>query len=186
MSVQTISRPITYDDLAGLPDDGKRYELIDGVVDVAAPPQDPHQYALLELATTLNPHVKAGRLGRLWIAPFDVHLSPLNGVQPDLLFVRRDRLHIAERRYVAGPPDLVVEILSPGSYNRDKVVKAQLYARFRVPEYWQVDTNARTVRVFALKDGRYEAVPRGDDGRPWSLVLSDLIVDEAGLFLDRE
>ena len=122
MSIETSTRPLTYDDLVEIPADGKRYELIDGMLDVAASPQDPHQFSLLELALALHPHVKAGRLGRVWIAPFDVLLSPLNVVQPDLLFVRADRLAIAETRYIAGPPDLVVEILSPGSYNHDKVV----------------------------------------------------------------
>ena len=119
-------------------------------------------------------HGKERQLGRVWIAPFDVHFSPLNVVHPDLRFVRLDRLAIAETRSIAGPPDLVIDILSPGTYCHDQVIK---------PEYWIVDTRARAAGMSEWVGERYQTIPHDADGRPRSRVLPDLLLYEPALFL---
>ena len=85
----------------------------------------------------------------------DVVLDDTNVVQPDLLFIRNDHLEIIDPRAIRGVPDLVVEILSPGTRRRDRMVKAQLYARIDVPEYWIVDPPARCIEVFSLGETGY-------------------------------
>jgi Uma2 family endonuclease len=179
---QTITRPLTYDDLVDTPDDGQRYEIIDGEMIVSASPTRAHQIAAQNVNTVLVDGSDRGRLGMVLFAPVDVRLSPHDVVEPDLLFIRRERLHFyTDIGIVEGPPDLVVEILSPSSHSRDLVRKAKLYAWGQVPEYWQVDPIARTLTVLALVDGHYQQVP-AEHGVQRSLVLPHLRFDVAALF----
>ena len=82
-------------------------------------------------------------------------LSEENVVQPDILFVARTRLHIVGKTNIPGAPDLVVEILSPGTRQKDLAIKRKIYARFGVQEYWIVDPDAATVEVLTLKESEY-------------------------------
>ncbi|HEX6513657.1 MAG TPA: Uma2 family endonuclease, partial [Chloroflexota bacterium] len=108
----------SYEDLLHTPDDGKRYEIVDGEMLVSPSPVPKHQWVALKLIEfLLQPH-HAG-YGQLWVAPLDVILDEHNVVEPDLLFIRQDRLHIIHENNVHGAPDLVVEILSPGGRERD-------------------------------------------------------------------
>ncbi len=116
----------------------------------------------------------------------DVRLSPHNVVEPDLLFIRQDRLGIyGSTGPVEGPPDLVVEIISPSSRIVDRTRKAALYADAGVPEYWVVDPEERQFQLLVLADGRYEALD-ADDGRFHSNAIPGLIVDPAALFAGLE
>jgi Uma2 family endonuclease len=120
-------------------------------------------------------------LGQVLFAPVDVRFSDRDQVQPDLLFIRGERLDIYQGHTVQGAPDLVVEIVSPSDRSFDEVRKRALYEANGVPEYWIVDPKARTLRLLVLTEGRYvEAAPR--DGRLRSTVLPDLVVDPAALF----
>jgi Uma2 family endonuclease len=179
---QTITPPLTYDDLVNTPDDGRRYEIIDGEMIVSASPSRKHQHASTRIHRLLNDASDDERHGVVFSAPVDVRLSPHDIVEPDLLFIRRERLHIyTDIGIVEGPPDIVVEILSPSSHSRDLVRKAKLYAWGEVPEYWQVDPIARTLTVLALIDGHYQQVP-AENGIQRSLVLPNLRIDVAALF----
>ncbi len=100
--------------------------------------------------------VTAERLGKVYAAPFDVRLSEQDVVQPDLIFVSRSRLSIIGEHLYRRAPDLLVEILSPSTRDRDRREKARLYAMSGVPEYWLVDPDARTVTVLSLKRGTYQ------------------------------
>jgi len=123
-----------------------------------------------------------GQDGLVYFAPVDVPLSPHDIVQPDLLFIRRDRIDIyTERGLVEGPPDIVVEILSPGSHTRDMIKKAKLYAWAGVPEYWQADPLARDLTILGLNRGHYAAIP-AEGGQLRSLVLPDMRIDSAAIF----
>ncbi len=176
--------PLTYDDLVATPDDGKRYEIIDGELFVGASPRRVHQESSRRIYRVLDNATESDLIGRVYFAPVDVRLSPHDIVQPDILFIRRDRLHIyTEIGLVEGPPDIVVEILSPGSHTRDLVKKAKLYAWAGVPEYWQADPFARTLRILTLQSGHYETV-EPVDGHLRSTVLPHLNVDIAALFAD--
>jgi Uma2 family endonuclease len=116
----------------------------------------------------------------------DVRLSLHNFVEPDLLFIRQDRLGTyGSTGLVEGPPDLVVEIISPLSRIEDRTRKAALYADSGVPEYWVVDLEERQFQPLVLADGRYEALDT-DDGRFQSTAIPGLIVDPAALFAGLE
>src|SRR5437879_2096182 len=130
---------LTYDDYVGLPNDGKRYEILDGELDVSPAPGSRHQIASINLSTILNLFVRQHRLGRVLEAPTDVILAPTTIVQPDILFVRAERVSIITERAVEGSPNLVVEILSTGTARQHRTTKAALYARFSIPHYWIVD-----------------------------------------------
>lgn len=183
--MSTATRPLTYDDLAAMPDDGKRYELVEGGLVELTSPLRVHQelvrllFRLLD--RFLDRFVEAGRLGRVYVAPVDVVLSPDNVLQPDLLFIAQDRLHIFNRAYVEEPPDLVVEILSPSTGARDRTIKAELYARFGVREYWMVDPETRGLTILVLGAAGYAPSPMaGDVVR--STVLPGLAVNVRDLF----
>ena len=147
---------ITWQDVQQLPDDGNRYEAIEGDLYVTPAPTLRHQtisYRLLrELARLL---VDPG-LGRVWYAPVGVWFPATDeGVQPDLLFVSNERRGILAPEGLRGAPDLVVEILSPTTASRDRGVKRRLYERQGVAEYWIVDPDLEAVDVW-----RFTADPR--------------------------
>ena len=112
MSIETRDQPpagkivLTYEDYCALPNDGRRYEILDGELSVIPAPETPHQIALMNLAGILRNYVITHRLGRLLPAPTDLLLEKTTVVQPDLLFVAHDRQTIVTRRAVEGPPDL--------------------------------------------------------------------------------
>jgi Uma2 family endonuclease len=172
----TAVRRLTVDDLEILPaeHEGDRHELIDGELVVTPVPMMIHQDSSMNLALILGIFVRSHRLGRIYTAPTGVRLHPETLVIPDICFVSRERLHIIGEKTIDGAPDLVVEILSPGTRQRDLTVKRALYARFGVQEYWIVDPEAKTVTVLTLKDDRYESLPIADDGRIASRVLPGL------------
>ena len=144
----------TYEDLLHTPDDGKRYEVLEGDLIVSPSPKVKHQETVLRLTRLLDQADRAER-GRLLLAPMDVVLSNHDVVEPDLLFVAKDRLSIVTEDNVQGAPDLAVEIISEGSRKRDVITKRHIYERYGVRFYWLVDPEEETVRVFELKDGVY-------------------------------
>jgi Uma2 family endonuclease len=159
---------LTYEDYAALPNDGKRYEILDGELSVTAAPGRTHQRVILRLAAALDAHVTAHDLGEIYIAPFDVILADTTVVQPDIIFVARDRLAIFSQRGADGAPTLVIEVLSPSTTRNDRTTKLQLYARYSVAYYWIVDPERRVIEVYRPTAGAYGAPAMfGDD-------LSDL------------
>ena len=144
----------TYEDLRYTPDDGKRYEVLEGDLIVSPSPKVKHQEIVLRLTRLLDQADRAER-GRLLLAPMDVVLSDRDVVEPDLLFIATDRLGIVTEENVQGAPDLVVEVISEGSRHRDAITKRHIYERHGVRFYWLVDPEEETVRVFELLDGAY-------------------------------
>lgn len=146
----------TYDDYKLLPED-KRYEIVEGELLVTPAPNARHQEILVRLIVRLATFAEAGSLGKVLPAPTDVILAQDTVVQPDLLFVSRDRLAIIDPDGgVHGAPDLVVEILSPSTAGRDQVVKRKLYGKYGVREYWIVDPAAQSIEVLQLQDSGLE------------------------------
>lgn len=164
-SVETGRSGLTYADYCGLPDDGLRYEIVDGWLFSEPSPRRAHQEVTGNLYVMLRAHVDAPGLGKVFIAPFDVILDQDTVVVPDLVFVARDRLGIVAERGVEGAPDLVVEVLSPGTARRDRVRKLNAYARHGVRHYWLMDPEARTLEAFDLAEGAYRlaAAVGGDE-----------------------
>ncbi|HEX6864212.1 MAG TPA: Uma2 family endonuclease [Thermoanaerobaculia bacterium] len=162
-------RPVrlSYDDYVLIPEDGQRHEIIDGEHYVSPAPTPKHQEVLLELAVALRSFIKANRLGKLYVAPIDVVLSFYDVVQPDLVFISKERLHILTRKNIQGGPDLAIEILSDGTRRIDEGIKHSTYERFGVKEYWLVDPGRETVAVHRLEGGRFHktadlAAAKGD------------------------
>ena len=149
---------LTYQDYLNTPDD-ERYELIDGELIMSPSPRWIHQRTAIKLGTILHIFVERHNLGAVCYAPMDVVLAYTDVVQPDLLFVSRERLHIITENNIQGAPDLAVEILSPSTSARDRGYKRDLYAKHGVKEYWQVDTDAKRITVLSLNaDGDYDVV----------------------------
>jgi Uma2 family endonuclease len=147
----------TYREYAALPDDGNRYEVLDGVLYMAPSPGQWHQEAVVEITHHLYMAVQFAGLGKVYVAPFDVILSPKTIVQPDVLVVLKEHLDRVKKEGVFGAPDLVVEIASPSTARLDLREKYDAYATAGVPEYWVVNPEARTVELFVLKDGTYSS-----------------------------
>ncbi|MCD9021681.1 Uma2 family endonuclease [Cohnella silvisoli] len=146
---------MTYDVYAAMPDDGQRYEIIEGAMEMMSPsPSVTHQAVSRELEFVLMQSCRTDY--EIFHAPLDVILSQTNVLQPDILMIHRSRMHIVSARGIEGPPDLVVEIVSPHSRKRDKVVKANIYAKYNVPEYWIVDSETRTLELYRLLGEVYE------------------------------
>ena len=156
MATQKTSIKFTYEDYKHT-SDNERYELIDGELIIMAPsPREAHQRIEMNLGWYLHGFVREHNLGRVYSAPFDVVLSNTVVVQPDLLFVSKERLYIINDDNIRGAPDLIVEILSPSTAGRDRTIKRTLYARHGIKEYWMVDTDAKNISVLFLSEQGYE------------------------------
>ncbi len=147
----------TYEDYKNVPEsETKRYELLGGEFYMAPAPKPYHQDILLNLAHVLTEHVRMKRLGKVYVSPIDVVLSNEDVVQPDILFVAKDRLPIIGEAAIHGAPDLLIEILSLSTAGRDRTLKKTLYARSGVKEYWIVDPGTKTIEVFSLTPQGYQ------------------------------
>ena len=148
----------TYDDYAALPDDGQRYEVVNGVLVVAPAPDGPHQDAVLRIAHYLLVHVEFAGLGKVRVAPFDVELSSIDTFQPDVFVVLNVHLGKMHKKKMIGAPDLAVEVISPSSGVMDRLVKYAVYASAGVPEYWLVRAEEKSIEVFILEQGEYRSL----------------------------
>jgi Uma2 family endonuclease len=170
MEARRTRRRWTYAEFARLPSKGtSRQEVIDGELVVTPAPGLRHQGIVTDLVTLLNTFVRAHDLGRIFAAPVDVLFAEGDYLEPDIVFVRRDRTGILSDRGVEGPPDLVVEIVSPATADRDRGVKLERYRHFGVAEYWIVDPEVGALEVWALSEGASEPVVFGPaDVLRWS------------------
>jgi Uma2 family endonuclease len=147
---------LTYDDFVLFPDDGKRHELIDGEHYVTPPPNTRHQrisgHLHLLIASWLDEHP----IGQVFYAPFDVVMSESDVVEPDLLYMSNEQAaKIVTPQHVRGAPELVIEIGSRGTRQRDETIKRRLYDRAGVREYWFVDPELDVVRVYRREGERF-------------------------------
>jgi Uma2 family endonuclease len=154
----TPSVKFTYEDFLNFPDDGKRHEIIDGEHYVTPSPNTKHQRVGMKLSLLLASYLEADPVGAVFAAPFDVVFSDLDVVEPDLLYVSRERVNVLTEKHVRGSPDLVIEILSPGTRKTDEVTKRKLYERFDVVEYWVVDPELDLIKVYRRVDDRFVRV----------------------------
>ena len=142
------STKLTYADFVLLPDDGKRHEIIDGEHYVTPSPNTKHQVVVGNLYLSLGNYLREHPIGFVFLAPFDVVFSNFDVVEPDLLYIARERMDVLTKANVRGAPDLVIEILSPGTRRKDTLIKRKLYERFRVREYWIVDPERDVVKIY--------------------------------------
>lgn len=176
----------TYDDWARLPDDGTRYEVIDGELFMTPPPAIPHQLSIARLLNKMTNFVDTKQLGWVMSSPIGVRL-PTQPVpfEPDIVFISATRKSIIEEKYIEGVPDLVVEVLSPSNWIYDRKDKFQVYQAAGVPEYWIVDYRAKTIEVFVLEKGDYALLGKWELGETaTSRVLAGFQVAVAEIFRD--
>ncbi|HKG28786.1 MAG TPA: Uma2 family endonuclease [Thermomicrobiales bacterium] len=171
-----------YEDILTFPDDGRRYEIIEGDLYEMPSPTSVHAATNINLIALLLPLVAKFR-GRLFTAPLDVFIPGGDPVQPDVLVVLPDGKARVELRGVEGPPDLVIEVVSPSNRGRDLLTERSLYARAGVREYWLVDPEARTIEILALdRDAFHLAVAASGDETPVSPLLGQLPIKANELF----
>jgi Uma2 family endonuclease len=148
-----------WEEFLELPEDGNRYEILDGELVMTPPPAIRHQVVLSNLNDCLRTHVRANGLGIVLFAPVAVRLSETTIAEPDLIFVAADRTGGISKLSIDIAPDLLVEILSPSTAKRDRTIKAQLYAKLGVDHYWIIDPQAKRLEAFEREGDVYrEAV----------------------------
>ena len=179
--MQNTKLKFTYRDYTLLPE-GDRRELIEGDFYVVPAPSIRHQTIAANVGTALRHFVRRNRLGTVLWAPTDVVLSPESVVQPDIVFVSNERSGIITEDNIAGAPDLVVEILSPSTAERDRELKLTLYTRFGVREYWIVDPEENTVQVLGLGSEGPANVRRYASGSVESGILPELTIQLEEIF----
>ena len=148
----------TYEDYAALSADGRRYEIVNGVLVMAPVPTPEHQDIVGEIYVALRAYVKLAGLGRVFMGPLDVQLSPENTFQPDLVVLLNAHLERVAEKKISGAPDLAVEIASPSTAAYDRLTKYEKYAQAGITEYWIVKPTRRTVEVLVLERGEYRSL----------------------------
>jgi Uma2 family endonuclease len=174
----------TYEDYKSLPYvERQRFELLEGELIMAPSPNTEHQEIARELFRPLEEYIRSHDLGKIYFAPLDVVLGEPGEeqvVQPDILFVSKERRRIIQEDEIRGAPDLVVEILSPSTEEKDRVFKRRLYAKYGVKEYWLVDPDSQTIEVLTLGKQGYERAGLYNKNR----VLQSPLLPELRIALD--
>jgi Uma2 family endonuclease len=153
MATQPAVREWTYAEFARLPEDGNRYEVIAGDLYVTPPPETSHQEASARFFMELRGFAtKEHKLGEVLYAPVAVLFGEGDYVEPDMVFLRNEHKHFRTRRGIEGPPDLIIEILSPSTASQDRGIKRERYAHYGVREYWIIDPDRRRVEAYRLQE----------------------------------
>ena len=169
---------VSFADLETWPEDGRRYELYDGEVYEVPSPFPLHQMVSARLYLALADYVR-NHGGVVLYAPLDIVLTDYDVVQPDLLLFTRERAHLVKARQVTRvPPDLAIEILSPGTATNDRGRKQRLLARHGVREFWLVDPEANRMEVYSLRGDQFVlANSTSAPGPVKSPLLPDLVLE---------
>ena len=162
----------TYNEYLNLPDDGKRYEIADGVLLSTPSATGSHQDTIGEVCFYLRSHVKLAGLGLVIQAPFIVELSAKDVFQPDIFVVMNAHLDRVQEKKVVGAPDLVVEVSTSGTAAFDRLTRYDTYEYTGVQEYWILNLERRTVEIFVLEDDEYHSlgVFQGEQKVPSRLI----------------
>jgi Uma2 family endonuclease len=167
---------LTYQDYLAIPDDGRRHEIVGGEHVVNPAPSLRHQEVSVRLLFQLTAQVEHGGIGRVFHAPVDVRLSETDVMQPDIVVVTNDNREILAESHIEGPPDLVVEIVSPTTERLDRRVKLARYELLGVSEYWIVDPAARVIEPYVREEGRF-APPARHAERIESATIPGVAID---------
>jgi Uma2 family endonuclease len=178
-------RPLTYDDLLQMPDDGQHYEIIAGELVVTPSPSWNHQRVLGEIYRLVDDFARQSGEGKVVFAPFDVVLGPHDIVEPDLVFMASAQGSVpGEQHFFRGAPQLLVEVISPSSRQADNVKKLALYARAGVLEYWIADPAQRALIINVLEGETYTPIQPDADGWYSSRALRGLRVNALDIFAE--
>ena len=168
MEAKPTGRRWTYSEFARLPGDGgARHEIIDGELAVTPAPALRHQRIVTRLVRVLGEVVERG-VGELFAGPVDVLFAEGDYLEPDVVFVSDARSGILSERGVEGAPDLVIEVVSPSTADRDRGSKLQRYRRYGVPEYWIVDPDTATIERWRFGSEAEPEILGRDDLLRWA------------------
>ena len=164
-------------------EEGYFYELLNGHIVKKQAPSPQHQEAVENINWSLSYFVREKGLGKIYTSPIDVFFDKYNNTQPDILFIKKERLFIVTKDGIQGQPDLIVEVLSPSSYRYDKVDKMKIYCQFGVSEYWIVDANNKAIEVYSLENNAYILTSlAAETGEVSSKILDGLTIDIEKIF----
>ena len=166
--MQTLikQKTITYQDYLKFPNDVKG-EIIQGEFTMAVAPNSNHQFIITRLMILLSNSIDKNKSGYLFPAPIDVIFDHETMLEPDIVFVSKEKKEIIQKRGIFGTPDLVIEIISPISQYKDNVIKKEIYEKFGVKEYWLVNPYLKSIEILTLLDNKYQLFSEGfleDDG----------------------
>ena len=165
-------------------EEGYYYELLNGHIVKKQAPSPQHQKAVANLNWFINNFIREHDLGDCYTSPIDVFFDKYNNAQPDILFIKKDRLFIVTKDGIQGHPDLIVEVLSPSSYRNDRIVKMKLYREFGVSEYWIVDPIYKVIEVYSLENNAYTMTTMAaETGEITSKVLEGFKIDIEKIFI---
>ncbi len=178
-------RKYTYEDYLNLPDDGNRYEIINGDLIMTASPVTSHQKISIFLSTEIQVYVTKENIGFVFYSPYDVIFDDKNIYQPDILFISKENKNIITEENIKGSPDLIVEILSPSTAYYDLFEKKEVYEKFGVKEYWIVDPQKHWIEIYTLKQNKYVLFNRTEKkGKVKSSLFKKLDIDASKLFAE--
>ena len=154
--LKSKSLALTYKDyLIYTANSDRLYELIEGEILMTPSPGFTHQKTVMNLSAILHDFVKRNSLGIVLTAPMDLYVDEVNVLQPDIIFVSREKSYIIEENRINRNPDLVIEITSPSTGTRDREIKKKIYANAEIKEYWIVDTAKKEIEVYVAGDEGY-------------------------------
>lgn len=172
---------VTVDEFYAQVEDGQKADLIDGVIYMASPDSPRADDLHLLIAGLMRFYVTTRKIGgKAFGSRVAFELNEHNAPEPDIAFLRRERLHLVKEGRVAGPPDIAVEIACEGSHERDYEIKKGLYENAGVSEYWIIDPAAKHVEFWVLRDGRYETLTLEDNRWYRSTVIPGFCLDTEG------
>ena len=179
---------MTYEEFLAWAGEDVHAEWVNGEVIVHMPPKDPHQTLVAFLDRVIGLFVHIFDLGRLYLAPFEVKLSPDVSREPDLVFLAREHVDRLTPERIVGPPDLIIEVVSDDSVQRDRVDKFDEYEAAGVPEYWIIDNRPerRRAQFYQLDgSGQYQSIAPDAEGIYHSRALSGFWLRVAWLWEDQ-
>jgi len=181
--MSVAAKKLTWDDIKDWPESAGRTEIVDGELVMSPTPGAEHQELAGLLGSELLQFVRARGLGRFFPNPMHVILDEHVHYEPDLCFIRTARRGIVKKSHIAGPPGLVIEVISESNRTHDTVVKFRDYAKYGVAEYWLVDPRDETISTWGLDNGAYSLLERfGRGDTVVSGVLPGLRLDPGPLF----
>jgi len=175
---------VTFDEFYELVDEKARADLLDGKIILDSPAIPRHALVVTWISGLLSTFTQKLDLGLVFGATATVRLSIYNAPESDMLFISKKRLGIMHEKYVDGPPDLCVEVISKSSRKHVRGRKFVLYAEHGVKEYWIIDPLKNTVEWFENQNGEYVQIPADAQGRLHSKVLTGFWLKPEWLFSD--
>ena len=178
------SKLITVEELFNMElEEGYFYELLNGHIVKKQAPSPQHQEAVANINWFMSSFIRERDLGKVYTSPIDVFFDKYNNTQPDILFIKKERLFIVTKDGIQGQPDLVVEVLSPSTYRVDRIAKMKTYCEFGVSEYWIVDPIYKAVEVYSLENNAYIMTSNAiETGEISSKILDGLTIDLEKVF----